>query len=377
MMDGVREALCPPGDDMPAIAVNEANSCVNPLVAFAYQVNGRLTDITTLSFQIRDLSVAPVVEVVPTTVVNVAACPAGSRLSLGRYVAPFTATAWNLGTHEILWTYTVAAGGPARVMRRRFEVVDPLEWATGASFLSYLDSAAALARGITIPVGGTIANVQRALDEASHLVETYTGRYFEPRYETIFLSSQGERELNIGIPIIGIQEVGVRGLNSLDTEVRELVDLDLLAIHNRHLRGVLNPDDRDNALLSYELEVNPLTTATVDMLRFNKGKHNIDVVGMFGYTDPDNTAVGRTPSLLQRAVTMLAYRRLQDPLGDNAFTDLGRIRSYRTRDQSVSFFGASETGTPSGATGDAQIDAILGQFRRPPQFLVTGTTYAD
>lgn len=359
---------------MPAVAQNEANSCNNPLITFAHQAAGRMADLSALSFVVRDLTVTPAVTVVASTPVNVAACPAGNRLSLGRYVAPFTATAWSLGTHEIIWTYTPAAGGPSFPMRRRFEVVDPTEWATGRSYLAYLDSLRAQQLGIVAPTGGTITDIQRALEEASRVVEQYTGRFFEPRYETLVLSSKGERSLSIGAPIVGIEEIGVRGLNSLDTEIRAIVDLDLIAIHNRHLRGVLSPDDRDAPRLAYELEIDPLATLTVDQLRFARGVHNIDVLGVFGYTDPDGTPVGKTPSLIQRAVAIIANRRLVDPLGDDPSADAGRIRSYRTRDQSISFFGASDTGTPSGATGDAQVDAILGQFRRPPQFGATGVS---
>lgn len=359
---------------MAAIARNEASSCANPRIVFTHQVDGLLANVNTLSFSIRDLTVDPVVEVIADTPIVLTACTdGGSRVSTGRYVAPFTATAYSLGTHEVVWRYVAAAGGPTRVMRRRFEVVDETIWGEGAAYLGYVDTARAQQLGLAIPTGGTVSDLHYAIDYASRMVETLTGRFFEPRYERLLLTSHGERSLILGHAIIGIEEIGVTGLAATDTQIRTVVDLDLIEVFNRHLRGTLNPDDRDAPRVTYGLQYDPTVLAQVT-LRFDRGVLNVDVLGMFGYTDPDGTPVGQTPQLLGRVVLALARRHvLEDPLSEDVGSAAGRVRSVRTRDQATTFMTPRDMGmSASLGSGDPELDTILAQYVRPPHAAVIG-----
>ena len=359
---------------MQAVARGEVSSCANPLITFAYQANGLLANVASLRFSVDDLTVTPSVVRQGNTIVDVGAgCPAGDRLAIGQYVADINAAGWALGTHEIIWRYIVTVGGPELVVRRRFEVVDEAVWGGGRQYLSYADSARARQLGMAIPAGGSITDIQRELELASRMVEDLTGRFFAPRREVMRFDSKGERSLKLFHPIIGLQEIGVTGISSTDTEIRTTVNLNLVEVYNRHLRGQIDPDDRDDPKITYALEFDPASViASIEGLRFARGVMNIDVTGIFGYTDPDGTPSGQTPQAIQRVVVLLAQSSLTDPLGQNPASSAGVIKSYRTRDQAISFMTPKDTGTPTGATGDPRVDAVLARYHRPPHFAATG-----
>jgi hypothetical protein len=103
------------------------------------------------------------------------------------------------------------------------------------------------------------------------------------------------------------------------------------------------------------------------------GRQNIQITGVFGFTDPDGTLSGKTPDLIQHATNLLVIRELP-PLADTDSRDDIRFRfaitNQRTRDQSISYspsagggpFSASGSGR---MTGDAEIDVILERYTRP------------
>ena len=88
------------------------------------------------------------------------------------------------------------------------------------------------------------------------------------------------------------------------------------------------------------------------------------VEGLFGYTEPDGTAEGRTPAAIRRACILLVLRWLH-PLADDGGFDARnrwRIIEERTRDQSYKL---DRPGSGGGPTGDPELDAILLRYRRP------------
>ena len=100
--------------------------------------------------------------------------------------------------------------------------------------------------------------------------------------------------------------------------------------------------------------------------RFPKGYGNIEARGLWGYTEDDGSAEGRTPLEIRRVTILLVLRTLP-PMGD---TDAAgearnrwRILEERTRDQSYKLDRVAQTGA---FTGDPEIDGILARFRRPP-----------
>ena len=92
----------------------------------------------------------------------------------------------------------------------------------------------------------------------------------------------------------------------------------------------------------------------------------MEVEGLWGYTEDDGSETGRTPVEIRRACMMLVLRGLPllgdvDAAGDAR--SRWRIIEERTRDQSYKL--DRET-RPAPLTGDPDVDAILGRYRRPP-----------
>lgn len=131
----------------------------------------------------------------------------------------------------------------------------------------------------------------------SRMIDLYTGRFFEPRSQTLSLDGTGGRSLLIGDPIIEVTSI------TLDTDVE--LDLNDVRIYNRHLtENLTNPDDRDSPkieLYTYDLRDDLLSSVGSSILyelffysRWPEGTQNIEVVGYFGYTDYAKEYAGTT-----------------------------------------------------------------------------------
>ena len=179
-----------------------------------------------------------------------------------------------------------------------------------------------------------------------------------------------------GEPIIAIEHVG------LDTSPDHRGDLEvepsLYRVFNRHLRGMVTPpDDRDNPKLEF-LHGDDLfgagsvignSTYRLSNLVWSTGVQNCDVLGVFGFTDPDGSPWGEIPGLIRHAAKMLVMREMC------LFWDVDcredwklrwRMTSVRTRDQSLTL--ANPRSWSTGLTGDPELDGILGRYLRPPIF---------
>lgn len=338
------------------LARSEANSCANPRLTFVYQANGRLADLNGLRFSVWDLTPATPVEVVANTVVTLTACPGGQRVGLGRYVANFTpGGAWNLGTHEVRWLYRAVATDPERLVRTPFEVLDPVTFASTLPYFTYASSRDAQTLGMVLTATLTVTRLQQLLWEASQEVDLYTNRWFDPRYNVLRVDGPGHPTVDLEVPIVGIEELVVESGGAFGATTDTPADLTQVRIYNRHLtQGLTAPDDREQ----------PRITSVDDLTRFGRGKQNVRITGVYGYTEPDGTPVGRTPLLLTRATAMIAQRRNLDALATDPWAQPGRIRSARTRDQAITFFGPNETGQAAAWTGEAAVDTILARFAK-------------
>jgi hypothetical protein len=347
---------------MPGIALNEAVGCANPLLQFFYQVGGRMSDIAELKFSIRD--VHNTATRLTDQAVNVTDdCGSGGhRLGLGRYAAEFTPTTspYKLGTHEIIWKFKVATGDPERIWRQRFEVLDPDAFPTGRGFRAYADSTALLQSSSFSAC--TPAQAQQNLLEVAERIDALTQNILEPRYIEARYNTTNAGALPLYHPIIGISHVDFVAGGLTDT--LESVELESLLIYNRHVEtGLLEPDDRQNPRI--EFATSHLAGEPSFQGQFLYGRQSVVIAGVFGYTEFDGSPVGRRPLLLERAALILSGRLLMDPFGVDVFaSNPGRIRSARTRDQSVTFGSAGE-GAVGALTGDRIVDDLLMRFRRP------------
>ena len=351
---------------MPGVAIDEGVGCDNPLLQFFYQADGRMADVAELKFTIRDI-VDKQNRIVDEPVIVAMDCGSGGhRLGLGQYAAAFTPTtaaSFKPGTHEILWTYKVEATDPARFWRQHFEVLDPDEFTSGQGYTTFIDSATLLKNPAVAAC--PLSDVQRAAAETAARIEQLTSNILEPRFIDARYNTVNAGALQLYHPIIGISKVDFVAGGPAESLLS--IDLADLLIYNRHLvSGLLSPDDRANPRIEFATSQMPGEPSFQG--QFLQGRQSVAVAGVFGYTDPDGTPIGRRPLLLERAATILTGRLVLDPFGMDVFTsNPGRIRGYRTRDQSITF-GSSAEGAVGALTGDRIVDDLLMQFRRPTYF---------
>lgn len=139
------------------------------------------------------------------------------------------------------------------------------------------------------------SRVQTALTLAQRMVDRATKRFFEPRDLTFTETWNGRDFLLLNHPIIRVDSV--RFINT-DGTLQDPLEDDDIEVYNRHVRqGLTNKDDRDSPKIAM-LFVRPTTIhprtkpSTVQEIIRNR-LQNVQVVGKFGYTDPDHEA-GRT-----------------------------------------------------------------------------------
>ena len=284
---------------------------MNPVLDLFTQVSGHLIDVAVLEFQIFDLS-DPGKRASPVQVFPAAAgtrapvdvtdlCPAGDKLGTGHFVARWTVPIDEaLGTHEIRWSFCLEVGSLEQTFREEFEVLDQAAVMAMAGYASVSDLRD---EGVSL-ADASDARLQRVIALASRYVERATGRFFEPRVQTLKLNGTGKRVLLLGAPIIAIDQ------EKMDAGPFRPGDLSveptLYRVYNRHLsQGLLDPDDRDSPKLEFfhgddlmGIHFEPIRGLTLASLVWQFGEQNVTVKGVFGYTEPDGSATGATPELM-------------------------------------------------------------------------------
>lgn len=210
----------------------------------------------------------------------------------------------------------------------------------------------------------------------SQMIERWTGRWFYPKSLLLLIDGKGKDILQLGPPIISIDEVKILGQGSLYiTSSDEVVALDEVRVYNRHLTEQLqDPDDRNNPKVQWLTfqDLGRRMPEVVPIAIFPRGVQNIQVTGTFGYTDYDGTPNGKTPDLINVACMMMVVMDLAPLVDmDSRFEAMmrGRLTALRTRDQSISWAATANLrplGTGGNWTGNPQVDGIIASFRRPP-----------
>jgi len=180
------------------------------------------------------------------------------------------------------------------------------------------------------------------LDEATALIDRVAGWFFEPRPATLRFDGRGTPSLDLPVPPIRVDRLVVNG-----TELS-------LGFEDALIVGAPIQPGFDA----------PRITLT-RCRRFPRGRGNVLVEGLWGYTEPNGTLEGRTPPAIRRACMLLALRTLA-PLADEASFEARsrwRIIEERTRDQSFKLGPAA--GASTTRTGDPEVDALLEPYVRP------------
>lgn len=357
---------------MGALARGQASDCGNPVLDVFTAVNGVLTDVAVLEFQVFEKVSDPgsPLQVYPVSgrqTANIAQlCPGGDKLSTGRYVAKYTPGLTELiGTHEIRWFFKLTSGSPEQTFREDFEVLPEV---TGSTSFGYTTVQAMRDEGVTTAMAAD-SRLQTVIARVSRRIERWTGRFFEPRAMTFTLDGSGHACQQLEIPIIRIDGIWFDDFSDPASEV----GLAGVRIYNRHItQNLLRPDDRENPRLEWVSDWDYIRTRSVSGTIWPPGFQNVMVQGVFGYTDYDGSEFGRTPEEIQIATQMLAFRDLKK-FGDSGRADASRadrITEMRTRDQSITWSAPGSQGSSTRMlgvfSGDPAIDQIIASYVRPP-----------
>jgi hypothetical protein len=365
---------------MPMIARGQASDGTSPVLELFTPREGVLADAAQVWFQIFDVSDEAKREVPVQVFPEVAGAravanttdlwPAGDKLGTGHVVARWTPAATEpLGLHELRWFVQDEANAPEQIVSVEFDVLGA---GGGSQRAVYALISDLRAEGVTVAEASD-ARLARLIRLATRYVDRMTGRFFAPRSMTLALDGSGGRSQLLGQPIIAVRDVKL--LVAYPAEIGELgVTPSFFRVYNRHLtQGLLDPDDRENPRLEFfhesdlfGVQSTPAASLGLGSLVWLRGVQNVVVDGLFGYTDPDGSAVGRTPDLIRHVTKLLVLREIPamaDVSGREDRQQRWRIVAERTRDQGYNLDPLRSQGA---FTGDPALDAILVAYQRPP-----------
>lgn len=177
------------------------------------------------------------------------------------------------------------------------------------------------------------------LDDATRLIDQVTGWFFEPRRLTLILDGRGTSSIEPSVPPIQLERLLVRGA---------ALSLDELIVVGAPIRPGFS-----------------VPRISLRWGRFPRGRGAVEASGLWGYTELNGTARGRTPRAIRRACLLLAMRSLPKLSEEASFDARSRWRiiEERTRDQSYRLDPLKVSG--QSLTGDPEIDQLLLPFVRP------------
>jgi hypothetical protein len=346
----------------------------NPRLQLYCRSGGYLTDLVSGTFKIeniRDPSVNPEEIVAPTAFAELT-----HKVGTGRYaIITGDTSTWKVGTHRAVCSYVMESGGPTYTQSIEFEVLDSNDWPSGQPYLGYLSTRQVYQEEV-VKRKVVRQRLHRFIDEQSRKIDLYTGRSFEPRYARMKSSGQEDSKLLLIQPIIAIEDVYAIWQTTTGEDTYKFEQY-LYKVYNRHLDGyAAQSDDRRHPYIELT-DVDGNVVKVSNGWAWPYGNQNIEVRGVFGYTEPDvdpnngRVLIGKTPPDIARAVAAMIARTAENPLlNDPSVWSPGGVRGYRTRDQSVSFGGATGVATfgTSEPTGDPIIDTLLLRYCRPMSF---------
>ncbi len=388
---------------MASLGRGQTSSCANPVLDIYTAVGNPAvaTNVDVLEFRIFDISTAAK-KVAPLQVFPLPAgtyqvvdtsqdCPAGGRLGVGHYVAGYTVdNAEPLGDHLIEWRFQQTVVHPQEVYCEEFTVIpsvvanpDDNLYCTVAEIRAEGFSEAML-EGFTAEQFD--ARVQSLISFFSRYVDKVTGRWFyaqqfdeDNRFVTDgvggwlaspFNVRSGSKTLHLDIPIIRLDRLFIRSDGTFNPSLTE-IDLsgDLVQIYNRHISGNLRPDDRENPRIAF-VHTRVVETVASGLFPaphvFPQGRLNIHMEGVFGYTDPDGTSLGKTPDMIRRATCWLVQREIKlDADACEKFFDQNKFRITSDKEGSTTIR-LQDLWLKGAFTGDPRIDNILMMYKRPP-----------
>ncbi|MBM4370123.1 MAG: hypothetical protein FJ098_00615 [Deltaproteobacteria bacterium] len=288
-----------------------------------------------------------------------------------------------MGTHRVTCRFVMSVGGPTHVAVFEFELLDPVEWITGTQYHGLVSTRRMYDESF-IGAGTTRQALHRYIDQWSRDVEEKLGRIFGARYLTINVAGRDTPVLLLPEAILCTDQVQAVWKDTSGEEVTFAYDDQYYRVYNRHLDGKIpGEDDRYNPKLEVTGWTDPV--AILGSFQWPWGRQNIQISGVWGFTDPEPHAsgervpLGKIPPEVQRVVATLVSRSIEDPTMSNPTVwSPGSIREYKTRDQSIKLgSGSGMTVAPDSPTGDPYLDRLLLRFAKPVTSDYSGKEHAD
>lgn len=223
------------------------------------------------------------------------------------------------------------------------------------NYVSALDFAS---EGIANPPYTTLND---RIELAESYIEEMTGHWFYPRQMTLRLDGTGTNSIHMPSPIISIDAITIWDYQ---------VDVTDLVIYNRHLEGMLNPDDRYNPRLMFQRDPSSRQGPAV----WSKGRQSIRVTGKFGFTSYDPLNVeGKTPPGIKRLAKILVValiKTLDKSItggggGPSSSASIGPVVEYRTKEQTIKYANIAKAVQSGSLTGNEEADALIDRYSRP------------
>ena len=353
---------------MPELPRGQANTTDN--INWFTSIGGVKTNMFLVEFQILYIGGGlPGIQVFPLAGWE-AVTNAPGRFATGSYYAYDNAgvhgwtpdLAATVGTYRINWRWKYQSGSAYQTGAEDFSVLLDSSGSPGyeAMYCTVADM-----RDEGVPSTGvnavTDARLEILIRRVSQMIDQYTNRWFEPRNMTFNVDGLGTEILMLEHPIIQVTAVSVD-----DVEM----SLDDLIIYNRHVtQNLRSPDDRENPKIEVRKAFEGELEFLLGMGIFPRGQQNIEVVGVFGYTDHDGSVTGVTPLMITEAAKWMVLRELTPKYSASGEGESWRVISQRTRDQAITYANPGSLGVVGVGcyTGDTKIDRILMQYAAPPR----------
>ena len=359
---------------MHGIAKGTQSSSSNPVLQLISRQGGHLTDIYSGSYIIEAL----IDPTATSSTVQVASTPidtTNDKLGDGRYVLATGATSgWDVGFHRAVVTYKLEAGGEDHLQVIPFEILTAMDWPDGGdSYTGYLSTFEAFRAGFATYGTDTVRDMHDIINAKSHMLERWTGHRFHPGYKSLYLNGDGVNELITSEPIIALDSLQWIWHDSSGEQAYTYEEYQY-RVYNYYLDGEAGDDTRLYSTIEYLFDDGGEPFYREGRPPWRGSDLRVKATGVFGYTDVETdhrqtqTKIGKTPRPLAEVLGILLSRSLDDRLLQNpAGSMAGRIKSMRTRDQAISFFGNQDSSSLSGVpafTGDPLLDIVIYRYCR-------------
>jgi len=351
---------------MPALARGQINT--PSIVNWFTTINGNLTDMFEVGFQIWDISGGlPGTQVfpsVPDSWETITDSP--GHYSVGHYYAydNLNAHGWQpglaepIGTHRAVWRWKASVSSPYQSGAEDFEVLVESHGGTADWYISVQDVRDAGLSETDYPEPTVIA----AIELWQQFLERACRQWFNLRSLIFSVDGNDSDTLHFGVPIVSIEYLKLNnGSDPLST--------DMFRIYS----GNTYPDDRGNPCIKLvgpdftrDIFVQPITGGR---MKFRKGRKNQEIKGIFGYVESD----GSTPKMIKRALLLLVTEKLVQPFVPTAgllLPVLGSVLSETTDGHSISYGSLIDGFSPrrpglSGITQNVEVLDIIKLYRAP------------